>query len=43
MACRVLLLSLVVNFLIADTVKFGGELYIDSQNAQNIGMGGYYG
>ena len=41
MACRVLLLSLVVNFLIADTVKFGGELYMDSQNAQNIGMGGY--
>ena len=41
MVCRLLLLSLVINFLIADTVKFGGELYMDSQNAQNIGMGGY--
>ena len=27
--------------LSAGTVQFGGELYMDGQNAQNIGMGGY--
>ena len=41
MACRLLLLSLVVNLLVADMVKYGGELYMDGQNARNIGMGGY--
>ena len=41
MVCRLLLLSLVSNLLVANIVKYGGELYMDSQNARNIGMGGY--
>ena len=41
MACRLVFLSLVVNLLVADMVKYGGELYMDGQNARNIGMGGY--
>ena len=41
MVCRLLLLSLFVNLLVAEIVKYGGELYMDSQNARNIGMGGY--
>ena len=41
MACRLILLSLLISLLSADTVKYGGELYMDGQNARNIGMGGY--
>ena len=41
MVCRLLLLFLLFNLLNADKVKYGGELYMDSQNARNIGMGGY--
>ena len=41
MVYRYLILSSIINFLIADIVQFGGELYMDGQNARNIGMGGY--
>ena len=41
MICRLLLLSLLFSLLSANTVKYGGELYMDGQNARNIGMGGY--
>ena len=41
MVCRLLLLSLLISLLAADMVKYGGELYMDGQNARNIGMGGY--
>ena len=41
MVCRLLLLVLLISLLGATTVKYGGELYIDGQNARNIGMGGY--
>ena len=41
MVYRYLILSSIINFLIADIVQFGGELYMDGQNAQNLGMGGY--
>ena len=41
MVFRYLILSSVINFLFADIVQFGGELYMDGQNARNIGMGGY--
>ena len=41
MACRLILLSLLISLLTADTVKYGAELYMDGQNARNIGMGGY--
>ena len=41
MVCRLLLLSLLLSLLSANTVKYGGELYMDGQNARNIGMGGY--
>ena len=41
MVYRYLILSIIINFLIADIVQFGGELYMDGQNARNIGMGGY--
>ena len=41
MVYRYLILSSMINFLIADIVQFGGELYMDGQNARNLGMGGY--
>ena len=41
MVCRLLLLSLLLSLLFANTGKCGGELYMDGQNARNIGMGGY--
>ena len=41
MVCRIILLSLLFCLLSADKVKYGGELYLDGQNAQNMGMGGY--
>ena len=41
MAYRFLILSSLINFLIANNVQFGGELFMDGQNARNIGMGGY--
>ena len=41
MVCRILLLSLLFCQLSADKVKYGGELYLDGQNARNMGMGGY--
>ena len=41
MVYRLILLSLLISLLGAKTVKYGGELYIDGQNARNIGMGGY--
>ena len=30
-----------IQFLQAEFIPFGGELYFDSNNAQNMGMGGY--
>ena len=41
MVCRLLLSSFLLSLLSANTVKYGGELYMDGQNARNIGMGGY--
>ena len=31
----------IINFLFADYVQFGGELYMDGKTARNMGMGGY--
>ena len=41
MVYRLLLSSFLLSLLSANTVKYGGELYVDGQNARNIGMGGY--
>ena len=41
MAYRFLILSSLFHLLLADIVQYSGELYIDGQNARNIGMGGY--
>ena len=41
MGYKFLFLSIIIHLLTADTVQFGGELYMDGQNARNIGMGGY--
>jgi len=42
MVCRLILFSLFINNLFgANTVKYGGELYIDGRDARNAGMGGY--
>ena len=41
MVYRIIILAFFVNLIIAETVWYGGELYIDGQNARNAGMGGY--
>jgi len=41
MVYRVLFITILINVILADFVQFGGELYMDGQNARNIGMGGY--
>ena len=41
MAYRFLLSILLIKLLSANNVKYGGEFYMDGQNARNAGMGGY--
>ena len=41
MAYRFLLYILLIKLLSADNVKYGGEFYMEGQNARNAGMGGY--
>ena len=41
MAYRFLLSILLIKLLAAYTVKYGGEFYMDGQNARNAAMGGY--
>jgi hypothetical protein len=41
MVYRFLVFTIFIQVLIADFVQFGGELYLDGQNARNAGMGGY--
>ncbi len=41
MAYRFLLSILLIKLLAAYTVKYGGEFYMDGQNAHNAAMGGY--
>ncbi len=41
MVCNFFLCVLFINLLSANNVKYGGEFYIDGQNARNAGMGGY--
>ena len=35
------ILFLILNIVYANIVQYGGELYIDGNNARNLGMGGY--
>ena len=41
MVYKFILCSLFINLLGANNVKYGGEFYMDGQNARNAGMGGY--
>ena len=41
MVYRLLLILLFINLSRASTVRYGGEFYLDGQNARSIGMGGF--
>ena len=41
MIVKLLLFVISVNLAIAETVRYGGELFLDGQDARNAGMGGY--
>ena len=41
MVAKLLILIFIVNSAMAETVKYGGELFLDGQDARDAGMGGY--
>jgi len=41
MVVKSLIFVIIVNLAIAETVWYGGELFLDGQDARNAGMGGY--
>jgi hypothetical protein len=41
MVVKLSIIAIIVNLAMAETVRFGGELFLDGQDARNAGMGGY--
>ena len=41
MVVKSLFFVIIVNLAMAETVRYGGELFLDGQDARNAGMGGY--
>ena len=41
MVVKLLICVIIVNLAMAETVRYGGELFLDGQDARNAGMGGY--
>ena len=41
MVVKSLIFVIIVNLAMAETVRYGGELFLDGQDARNAGMGGY--
>ena len=41
MVVKLLNFAIIANLVMAETVRFGGELFLDGQDARNAGMGGY--
>jgi len=41
MVVKSLIFVIIINLAMAETVRYGGELFLDGQDARNAGMGGY--
>jgi hypothetical protein len=41
MVVKLIIMALLSNLTMAETVQFGGELFLDGQDARSAGMGGY--
>ena len=40
MVVKLSIFVIIVNLTMAETVRYGGELFLDGQDARNAGMGG---